>query len=141
MTNLFDFAGIAWRALGRRQDIEALATRAKPFYTPVVVAYRLIMQAHKADPRFISDATDLYNDVVGPLTLPTIPTQPISVQWIQESLNTLDNAGLDIDSNYGLHTHQAVMIYQQRKKGLVVDGWVGPDTFSRMMTDLKALKS
>lgn len=140
MTSFLDLAGIAWRALGRKQDIEALATRAIPFYAPVVVAYRAIMAAHLRDPKFIGDATDLYDDVVGLPTVPPPPTPVISVQWIQESLNTLDNAGLNVDSNYGMHTHQAVMIYQQRR-GLIPDGWCGPETFAKMMADLKALKS
>lgn len=140
MTSFLDFAGIAWRALGRRQDIEALAARAVPFYTPVVAAYRAIMAAHQRDPKFIGDATDLYNAVAGLPETPQAPTPAINVQWVQETVNTLDNAGLTVDGNYGMRTHQAVMIYQQNR-GLAVDGWCGPETFAQMMADLKAKAS
>lgn len=49
------------------------------------------------------------------------------VKWVQESLNTVVGAGLDVDGDFGWLTDTAVRNFQ-RDKGLSVDGCVGPNT-------------
>lgn len=52
---------------------------------------------------------------------------PEYVAWVQEALNQLMNAGLDVDGDYGKHTRAAVRAFQQ-SMGLQVDGDVGDQT-------------
>lgn len=54
---------------------------------------------------------------------------PRSAAWLQQSLNTLMNAGLAVDDIYGPHTRAAVRAFQERV-GLAVDGRAGDKTFS-----------
>jgi len=49
------------------------------------------------------------------------------VKWLQQSLNTLIDAGLTIDGVYGPLTQAAVVRFQQHN-GLVADGWAGAVT-------------
>jgi murein L,D-transpeptidase YcbB/YkuD len=58
-----------------------------------------------------------------------------SVEWLQESLNTLNHAGLVVDGDYGELTREAVKDYQQ-VHGLKVDGWAGPETISSVVAEL-----
>jgi murein L,D-transpeptidase YcbB/YkuD len=54
-----------------------------------------------------------------------------NVQWLQESLNTLDSARLKIDGDYGNLTREAVKAFQT-KHGLFVDGWAGLATSAKI---------
>jgi peptidoglycan hydrolase-like protein with peptidoglycan-binding domain len=58
-----------------------------------------------------------------------------SMAWLQESLNTLNNAGLDVDGEYGAATNKAVAAFQ-KANGLNVDGWAGPETVAVIMKAL-----
>lgn len=136
MSTLWDVAGIAWRALGRREDIQAILARAKPFYVPLVAAYRALVAAQKQDPKFIDDATALYEDIMGAAAPGTADVAP-NVQWIQQSMNTMVGTHLAVDGKKGPETDAAVELYQKRK-GMTVDGWVGPQTFAAITADLKA---
>jgi len=49
------------------------------------------------------------------------------VKWLQQSLNTLIDAGLVVDGIYGQLTQAAVRRFQEQH-GLVVDGWAGVAT-------------
>jgi peptidoglycan hydrolase-like protein with peptidoglycan-binding domain len=55
------------------------------------------------------------------------PAQGIAVQQIQEDLNQILGAGLDVDGIYGPNTADAVRALQ-REAGVTVDGAVGPET-------------
>ena len=61
---------------------------------------------------------------------PAKPPQ-FTTTWIQESLNTLEQAGLTVDGKYGHGTREAVSKYQE-KHGLAVDGWAGFETTAHM---------
>lgn len=54
-----------------------------------------------------------------------------SVEWLQESLNKLDNAGLTVDGDYGALTKAAVKAFQERN-GLTADGWAGAATSAKI---------
>jgi peptidoglycan hydrolase-like protein with peptidoglycan-binding domain len=58
-----------------------------------------------------------------------------SMSWLQESLNKLNNAGLEVDGDYGAATNKAVAVYQ-KARGLNVDGWAGPETVALIMKEL-----
>src|SRR5262245_59644645 len=58
-----------------------------------------------------------------------------SVQWLQHSLNVLDNAGLAVDGDYGNATKAAVKKFQS-EHGLAVDGWAGPQTVAAVLAEL-----
>ena len=61
------------------------------------------------------------------------------MQWLQESLNKLDNAGLEIDGSYGEKTREAVTAYQQAHS-LEPDGWCGIATQASIYEELGKLK-
>lgn len=58
-----------------------------------------------------------------------------TVSELQAGLNTVMNAGLTPDNNYGRATTQAVRNFQE-KFGLVVDGDAGSKTLSKLATEL-----
>lgn len=58
-----------------------------------------------------------------------------SVEWLQESLNTLDNAGLEVDGDYGPLTKEAVGKFQEQH-GLEPDGWCGVQTQAAIDAEL-----
>ena len=59
-----------------------------------------------------------------------------SIKWLQESLNSLVDAGLKVDGDYGPATKAAVKKFQQQF-GLTVDGWAGAITQSAIVDALK----
>jgi peptidoglycan hydrolase-like protein with peptidoglycan-binding domain len=60
------------------------------------------------------------------------------MEWLQDSLNTLMDAGLDVDGEYGPATNAAVHKYQDAH-GLESDGWAGPETVSSIVEELSKL--
>lgn len=60
-----------------------------------------------------------------------------SVEWLQDSLNSLSDANLEVDGDYGEKTQQAVAEYQMAQ-GLAVDGWAGPETINSIIEQLAA---
>jgi peptidoglycan hydrolase-like protein with peptidoglycan-binding domain len=56
-----------------------------------------------------------------------VPPDGLSVTWLQQSLNTLMNAGLTADGVYGPATQAAVSAFQTAN-GLTADGWAGVAT-------------
>ncbi len=59
------------------------------------------------------------------------------VVWLQQSLNIVINANLDLDGSFGPATRNAVLNYQSRF-GLSVDGSFGPSSRARMINELYA---
>ena len=67
-----------------------------------------------------------------------MPVEPeLDVKWLQESLNTLDKAGLEVDARYGPETTKAVHVFQQNH-GLDPDGIAGKDTIAMLNSALTA---
>jgi N-acetylmuramoyl-L-alanine amidase/outer membrane protein OmpA-like peptidoglycan-associated protein/GH25 family lysozyme M1 (1,4-beta-N-acetylmuramidase)/subtilisin family serine protease len=53
---------------------------------------------------------------------------PAYIRWLQQALNTVDQAGLVVDGNDGARTRGAVRRFQSKHPGLTADGEVGPKT-------------
>ena len=79
---------------------------------------------------------DLIEDIMPGAMTPDEPQQSYSVEWLQESLNTLNNAGLTVDGDYGEQTKAAVAEYQEEHPPLVVDGWAGVATQASIYEEL-----
>ena len=53
------------------------------------------------------------------------------ISWVQESINSLMNAGLEVDGNFGSVTESAIIKFQSQY-GLEADGVIGPETISKI---------
>ena len=94
----------------------------------------------------VNDALALYNKLRGvipglgkaaPSTAgPSNSQTEFTIQWLQESLNTLVQAGLKVDGSYGKGTQDAVKKFQQAN-GLTPDGWAGVETQAAIASALK----
>jgi peptidoglycan hydrolase-like protein with peptidoglycan-binding domain len=90
--------------------------------------------------RVLDLVREVTNAVGGAQPSPPAPAPPGahpagSMAWLQESLNKLNNAGLDVDGEYGAATNKAVAAFQ-KANGLNVDGWAGPETVAVIMKAL-----
>lgn len=54
------------------------------------------------------------------------------VSWLQTALNKVNNAGLDVDGQFGSGTKQAVINFQ-KANGLEADGIAGPATVNKLV--------
>jgi len=70
-----------------------------------------------------------------PGTTPVRATHNYSVEWVQQSLNTVQGAGLQIDGRMGTKTFEAVQRYQS-SRGLDPDGWAGMLTLAALERDM-----
>lgn len=84
---------------------------------------------------------DLLDDIA-PGALPPEPDEkePMSVTWLQESLNKLGaTPELEVDGSYGEATKKAVREYQEDHAPLVADGWAGAATQASIYEELAKL--
>lgn len=58
------------------------------------------------------------------------------VSWLQTALNKANNAGLDVDGQFGSGTKQAVVNFQ-KANGLEADGIAGPATINKLVEVIK----
>lgn len=58
------------------------------------------------------------------------------VSWLQTALNKANNAGLDVDGQFGSGTKQAVINFQ-KANGLEADGIAGPATVNKLVEVIK----
>jgi len=87
---------------------------------------------------------DLLDDIAPGVVDVTQPDddekEPMSVDWLQESLNKLGaTPQLEIDGEYGEATKKAVREYQEDHPPLVVDGWAGVATQASIYEELAKL--
>jgi peptidoglycan hydrolase-like protein with peptidoglycan-binding domain len=83
----------------------------------------------------VREVTDAIGGQPPPPTPPPGVSPAGSMAWLQEALNKLNNAGLDVDGEYGAATNKAVSEFQ-KANGLKVDGWAGPETVAIIMKAL-----
>ena len=96
-----------------------------------------ILQNHRAIIAWWHDTSALLQKI-GLLPAGAAPahaSHSYDVEWLQESLNTLDSAGLDVDGVYGTKTFEAVKKYQARSS-LEPDGWAGMLTMAKLEDDI-----
>jgi hypothetical protein len=80
--------------------------------------------------------TDLIDKIAPDVTTPKAEPEKFSVEWLQESLNTLGaDPELEVDGEYGEATKAAVTEYQQAHS-LEPDGWAGVDTQASIYQEL-----
>lgn len=91
----------------------------------------IIKQVREAYPQI----KDLIDDIAPGVTEPEEP-ESYSVEWLQKALNTLDNAELTVDGDYGEATKAAVREFQEDHPPLVVDGWAGVATQAAIAEEL-----
>lgn len=118
-----DIFGIALRLFSHRNEIERLWPR-------IVDAESKIRDVVQV----ASDAKELVTRIAPELVAQYRPTAEPSydVQWLQQSLNTLTRAGLEVDGVLGPVTKRAIENFQ-RQQGLAVDGWAGIATEARIL--------
>ena len=58
------------------------------------------------------------------------------ISWLQTALNKANNAGLDVDGQFGSGTKQAVINFQ-KANGLEADGIAGPATVNKLVEVIK----
>lgn len=113
MTDLLDIAGIAFRALERKDRIEAVVARLLPYIDMV-----------KADKDLWPEIQALVFEIVPGAA----PPGGYSVEWVQRSLNKLGEH-LTVDGRKGKSTDAAIERFQAAH-GIKVDGMAGIKTCS-----------
>ena len=71
-----------------------------------------------------------------PTAQPDQPDTSFTVEWMQESLNKLDDADLTVDGDYGEKTREAVRAFQE-SRDLEPDGWAGIKTCVKIYQELQ----
>jgi murein L,D-transpeptidase YcbB/YkuD len=102
---------VAFKLFANREKIFGMFEQIKP----------LIPQITKIAPK----AAELIQEINPELL--NQPQTAFSVEWMQESLNKLDDAELVVDGDYGELTRAAVRDFQS-SNGLEPDGWAGIQT-------------
>jgi peptidoglycan hydrolase-like protein with peptidoglycan-binding domain len=102
---------VALKVFANREKIFSMFEQIKP----------LIPQITKLAPK----AGELIQEINPELL--SSPQTSFSVEWMQESLNTLNDAKLVVDGDYGEMTRNAVREFQE-DHGLEPDGWAGIQT-------------
>jgi hypothetical protein len=125
---LLDIAGIAFRALQRKDRIEALVER---WVKVAPVATALVMNVFKP---LVQETLALAREIVPSLGAPA-PTY--SVSWVQTQLNRLGEH-LTVDGHQGPDTRAAIARFQAAN-GLVVDEMAGLETCSLLDAKTEAL--
>lgn len=119
MVALGNIIGIGLRVVANRDKIAAAWGDLVPIIRGVRTQYPKIV--------------DLLDEIAPGATTPE--PDGFSVEWLQESLNTLADAGLEVDGEYGELTREAVTEYQQAHS-LVPDGWAGVATQASIYQEL-----
>jgi peptidoglycan hydrolase-like protein with peptidoglycan-binding domain len=102
---------VAFKLFSNREKIFDIYRQIKPMIPQITkVAPKAADLLREIDPEF-ADA----------------PQTSFSVEWMQESLNTLNDAKLVVDGDYGEMTRNAVREFQE-DHGLEPDGWAGIQT-------------
>jgi lysozyme len=70
-------------------------------------------------------------------TVPSVVMGDNEMAWTQASLNLIDNAGLDLDGEYGPLTREALTDYQ-RKNDLPATGTANKETVDELISELMA---
>lgn len=80
----------------------------------------------------------IVSEVVGKIGRPQSQAPTYDVRWLQQSLNTLNGAGLELDGSYGDKTRGAVRQFQEKFMPTEpADGWAGVKTTAAIINALE----
>jgi murein L,D-transpeptidase YcbB/YkuD len=132
MANFGNIIGIGYRIIAHRNEIMAIWDKLVPIFQTVTGAY----------PEIVALLDKLAPGVLTTTQVPLLALgaheadgEHYSITWLQQSLNALEDADLEVDGDMGAATKAAVTAFQARH-GLKVDGWAGGDTVARIVAEL-----
>ncbi len=129
MIGIGSIMGIGLKIIANREQIAAVWGE----IVPVIAAIRTQF------PKIKGLLDEIAPGVVD-ATKPPNEKEPMSVTWLQESLNKLGaTPQLEIDGKYGEATKKAVTEYQEDHPPLVADGWAGAATQASIYEELAKL--
>ena len=138
MAGFGDIIGIGFRIVAHRAEIMELWDRIAPMIREASGMYPEVRElVNKIVPGLMVDEERSLPPLTGGAT-ELGGKQDFSVAWLQESLNTLDDAGLEVDGDYGEATKAAVTKYQETRD-LEVDGWAGVGTLAKIHAELERI--
>jgi hypothetical protein len=132
------YAEIAVKALGQRQNIEAIITKLAPIVTK---AQPIVAEVIKEWPHLAPKVQEVWTELFGAPARPADPSAPtyFSLKWLQDGLNKVGMGPIAVDGVMGPQTHDAIKKYQQ-VHGLVPDGWAGIQTTTTLYNELARKK-
>jgi peptidoglycan hydrolase-like protein with peptidoglycan-binding domain len=133
MASFGDIIGIGFRIISHREEIMKLWDKIAPMIRNATDTYADIKALVDKIAPGVLDAAKPSALALGAVVKGG--PQNFSVAWLQQSLNTIDNAGLVVDGDYGEATKEAVIAFQQRHS-LEVDGWAGAGTSAAILAEL-----
>ena len=126
--NLFEVVATVYRNWPR-------ISRTIDLLKPIVDAYQENSQELNENIRVLSEAFGARQ----PIDKGDVYSQAYDVEWIQRALNALLGYKLEVSGRYDGPTKRAVEEFQKRN-GLDVDGWVGPETAAALEKEWKRLQ-
>jgi peptidoglycan hydrolase-like protein with peptidoglycan-binding domain len=134
MAGIGDIIGIGFRVISHRDEIMQVWDKIVPMIRGATGIYPDIKALiEKVAPGVLNERT-VSSPLVRGAAAPGDP-QNFSITWLQQSLNTIDDAGLEVDGDYGEATRAAVVAFQQRHS-LEADGWAGAGTSAAILAEL-----
>jgi hypothetical protein len=132
------YAEMAVKALGQRQNIDAILAKVAPLVTK---AQPVVAEIMKEWPHLQPQVQEVWDKLFGGTAKPADPTVPtyFSLKWLQDGLNKVGMGPIPIDGIMGPQTHDAVKKYQQAR-GLVADGWAGIQTTTTLYNEVMRTK-
>jgi hypothetical protein len=128
------YAELAVKALGQRQNIEAIIAKAMPILTK---AQPIVADVMKEWPQLAPQVQEVWTKLFGALAQPANSGAPMdfSLKWLQDGLNKVGMGPIPVDGVMGEKTHDAIKKYQQAS-GQVADGWAGIQTTTSLYNEL-----
>jgi hypothetical protein len=135
MAGIGDIIGIGFRVISHRDEIMQVWDKVVPMIRGASnIAPEVKALINKVAPDMLSERTAPASSLVRGAAAPGAP-QNFSIAWLQQALNTIDDAGLEVDGEYGELTRAAVVAFQQRHS-LEADGWAGAGTSAAILAEL-----
>ncbi len=126
--NLFEAVAAVYRNWPR-------ISRTIDLLKPIVAAYQENSKELNENIRILSEAFGARP----PIDKGDVYSQAYDVEWIQRALNALLGYKLGVSGRYDEATKAAVEQFQ-RQNALAVDGWVGPETATKLEEEWKRLQ-
>jgi hypothetical protein len=140
MAGFGDIVSIGFRVISHASEIMQMWDKIMPLIKQASSTYSEVKQiVDKIAPGVLEGVVAQNVDPLATGAVAPGAPQDFSAKWLQESLNKLMNAGLEVDGDIGEETSKAVAAFQ-KSRGMEVDGWAGAGTSARILADLEKLK-